>query len=302
MQIMSLWQNTVASEGYILNKTTPPVFIVNTSCIRIYEKPEEWFFKISVFFENILLIKNKHFLNPPASISRNCSRKQYFNFIKDLFMKTKKILLAILGIGIVAAGIVYAADHADTPAVTGKSTDITDVYAFQGQNTSNMVFAINTQGLLSPGATAAAAFDNNTMIELNIDNNADNIEDLVVQCVFKNGTMYVYGPVKPSATGSKSIVEGSATVTVGVTPYGASPVIATQNSFMAFAGPRDDPFFFDLDQFKKILGGTATSFNNPGNDAFKGTNVMSIVLEFPKSLLGATSGKVNVWAEAKRKI
>ena len=217
-------------------------------------------------------------------------------------MKTKKTFLAILGLGIVAAGIVFAADHADTPAVTGKTTDITDVYAFQAQNTSNMAFAINTQGLLSPGATGAAAFDNNSMIELNIDNNADNVEDLVVQCVFNNGKMYVYGPIKPSATGSKSVVQGTATLSVAVTPYGASPTIASANSFMAFAGPRDDPFFFDLDQFKKILAGTATGFNNPGNDSFKGTNVMSIVLEFPKSLLGATNGKVNIWAEAKRKI
>jgi hypothetical protein len=217
-------------------------------------------------------------------------------------MKTKKILFAVLGIGLAAAGIVFAADHADTPALTGKTTDITDVYAFQGQNTSNMVFVMNTQGLLTPGATGAASFDNNTMIELNIDNNGDNIEDLVVQCVFNNGTMYVYGPIKPSSTGLKSVVEGTATLSVGVTPYGQNAIIGSQNGFMAFAGPRDDPFFFDLDQFKKILAGTATSFNNPGNDSFKGTNVMSIVLEFPKTLLGATNGKVNVWAEAKRKI
>ncbi|MEO8173323.1 MAG: DUF4331 family protein [Sediminibacterium sp.] len=217
-------------------------------------------------------------------------------------MKTKKSLLAILVIGLVTAGIVIAADHADTPALTGKTTDITDVYAFQGQTTSNMVFVINTQGLLTPGATSAASFDNNTMIELNIDNNADNVEDLVVQCVFNNGTMYVYGPIKPTATGSKSMVEGNASVSVAVTPYGQNAMTATQNGFMAFAGPRDDPFFFDLDQYKKILAGTAPGFNNPGTDTFKGTNVMSIVVEFPKSLLGATNGKVNVWAEAKRKI
>jgi hypothetical protein len=217
-------------------------------------------------------------------------------------MKNKKILLAILGIGIVTAGIVIAADHADTPALTGKTTDITDVYAFQGQTSSNMVFVVNTQGLLTPGASATATFDNNTMIEVNIDNNADNVEDLVVQYVFNNGVMYVYGPVKPSTTGAKSMVEGSASVSVGVTPYGQTAVIGSQNGFMAFAGPRDDPFFFDLDQYKKIIAGTATSFNNPGTDTFKGTNVMSIVFEFPKSLLGATNGKVNIWAEAKRKI
>lgn len=217
-------------------------------------------------------------------------------------MRTKSIFTTLLCAGIATAGIVWAADHADTPALTGKTTDITDVYAFQAANTSNMVFVVNTQGLLSPSATAAAAFDNNSMIELNIDNNADNIEDLVVQCVFNNNTMYVYGPVKPAMTGSKSMVAGSRSVSVAVTPYGQSAIIANQNNFSAFAGPRDDPFFFDLDQYKKIIAGTATSFNNPGNDSFKGTNVMSIVLEFPKSLLGSTTGKVNVWAEAKRKI
>lgn len=217
-------------------------------------------------------------------------------------MKTKRIVLALLATGIITAGIVFAADHADSPTITGKTTDITDVYAFQGQTSTNMAFVINTQGLLSPAATGAASFDNNTMIELNIDNNGDNVEDLVVQCVFNNGTMYVYGPIKPSSTGSKSIVEGTATISVGVTPYGQTAIIASQNNFMAFAGPRDDPFFFDLDQYKKVIAGTATSFNNPGNDSFKGTNVMSIVLEFPKSLLGATNGKVSVWAEAKRKI
>ncbi len=217
-------------------------------------------------------------------------------------MKTKRIFLVALGAVLLTAGIVFAADHADSPTITGKTTDITDVYAFQGQTSSNMAFVINTQGLLSPAATGAASFDNNTMIELNIDNNGDNVEDLVVQCVFNNGTMYVYGPIKPSSTGSKSIVEGTASISVGVTPYGQSAIIASQNNFMAFAGPRDDPFFFDLDQYKKIIAGTATSFNNPGNDTFKGTNVMSIVLEFPKSLLGATNGKLSVWAEAKRKI
>jgi hypothetical protein len=217
-------------------------------------------------------------------------------------MKTKQILVGFTLLVITAAGILYAADHADTPAVTGKTTDITDVYAFQGQNTNNVVFVVNTQGLLTPSTTGAATFDNNTMIEVNIDNNADNVEDLVVQCVFNNNTMFVYGPIKPTSTGARSSVEGNVAVSVGVTPYGQSAIVASQNNFMAFAGPRDDPFFFDLDQYKKIIAGTASSFNNPGTDTFKGTNVMSIVVELPKSLLNATSGKVNIWAEAKRKI
>lgn len=217
-------------------------------------------------------------------------------------MKKRNFWLAVLCAGVLISGIVLAADHIDSPSVTGKTTDITDLYAFQGQNTNDMVLVANTQGLLTPATTGGASFDNNTMIEFNIDNNGDNVEDLVVQCVFNNGTMYVYGPVKPMATGTKSVVQGDPVISVGITPYGQNAVVASQNNFMAFAGPRDDPFFFDLDQYKKILAGSAPGFNNPGTDAFKGTNVLSVVLEFPKSLLGATNGKVNVWAEAKRKI
>ena len=59
--------------------------------------------------------------------------------------------------------------------------------------------------------------------------------------------------------------------------------------------PGTIPFFFDLNQFHKIIGGMATSFNNPGNDTFAGTNVLSIVVEVPKSLLHAEKGKINVW-------
>jgi len=217
-------------------------------------------------------------------------------------MKPKKFLSAVLGMGIITAGIVYAADHVDAPSVTGKSTDITDMYVFQGANTNNMVFVANTQGLLSPSATGAAAFDDNTMIQFNIDNNGDNVEDLVVQCVFSKGTMYVYGPVKPGMTGLKSKVEGSLSVSVPITAYGAgSPSIGTQNGIMAFAGPRDDPFFFDLNSYKHILDGTQSGFKNPGDDTFKGTNVLSIVVEVPKSMLGG-NGKINVWVQSKRKI
>jgi hypothetical protein len=218
-------------------------------------------------------------------------------------MKKKKMLFAVLATaGIMAAGLVYAADHIDAPAVTNQSTDITDVYVFRGQDVNNLVFVANTQGLLAPTATGAAKFDENTLIEFNIDNNNDNIEDLVIQGIYSNGMMKVYGPIKPSETGSRSKLEGSATAEVAVTAYGSAANIGTGGGLKVFAGPRDDPFFFDLNQFKKIIAGTATSFNNPGTDAFAGTNVLSFVVEVPKTMLNATNGKLNVWLETKKKM
>ena len=222
-------------------------------------------------------------------------------------MKSKKIMLAIIaGLTIIAGGVIYASDHIDAPNVKGKSTDITDLYAFQpADNANNLAFVLNTQGLLTPAATGAAKFDPNTMIQLSIDNNGDNVEDLVIQCIYDSATnqMVVYGPIKPSATGLKSKIEGAATATVGVTPYGASPVTATGSTGVeVFAGPRDDPFFFDLNQYHAILAGTASGFNNPGSDAFANTNVMSIVLEVPKTLLNPPStGSLNVWLTTRTK-
>ena len=215
-------------------------------------------------------------------------------------MKKTKL---VLGLSLVAiTGLVFmAADHADAPAVTGNASDITDVYAFQGQNTNNMVFVVNTQGLLTPGATANATFNENVMTEINIDNNGDNVEDLVIQAVKRNNNMYFFGPVAPGTTGVSSMVKTNAMAgSVAISQYGSAPITKTTNGMSFFAGPRDDPFFFDLGQFKSILMGTASGFNNPGTDTFAGTNVMSIVVEVPKSLLGSST-TINVWAETKVK-
>ena len=210
----------------------------------------------------------------------------------------------ILGLSLVAVSglILVAADHIDAPlTASGSAIDITDVYAFQGQNTNNLVFAVNTQGLLSPGATAAAKFDENVMIEINIDNNGDNIEDLVIQAIKRDDKMYFFGPVAPGTTGTTSTVKtAAASGSVAITSYGVTALTAEKNGMKFFAGPRDDPFFFDLGQFRAILAGTATGFKSPGVDTFAGTNVMSLIVEVPKAMLG-TSSTLNVWAETKKK-
>lgn len=210
----------------------------------------------------------------------------------------------ILGISLlVAAGfVVVAADHIDAPAVASGTSDITDFYAFQGEDSNNIAFVANVQGLLSPTASATAAFDENVLIEFNIDNTGDNIEDLVIQAIPRDGVMYVFGPVAPSQTGLMSTIQAdnSMQTSVDITPYGASANIGTNAGISVFAGPRDDPFFMDFAQFTEIVGGNASSFNDPGADTFAGTNVMSIVVEVPKSMIG-TSGTINTWVETKRK-
>ncbi len=215
-------------------------------------------------------------------------------------MKKSKLLLGLSFFGVLGL-VLVAADHIDAPAVQGGTSDITDFYSFQGSNTNNLVFVANVKGLLSPSATADAAFDENVMIEFNIDNNGDNIEDLVIQAVPKNGRMYFFGPVAPGITGTSSTVKTSnALGDVAITEYGDTEAIYSIGEVSLFAGPRDDPFFFDFGQYSEIIAGNAGSFNNPGTDTFAGSNVMSVVVEVPKSMLGG-SGVLNTWVETKRK-
>ncbi|MDO7173924.1 DUF4331 family protein [Mariniflexile sp. AS56] len=206
---------------------------------------------------------------------------------------------------VVFAGLfIIAADHIDAPAVAGGESDITDFYAFQGENTDNLVFVANVQGLLSPSATKKAQFNENIMIEFNIDTNGDGVEDLVIQAAPKNKRMYFLGPIVPSQTGliSKPNSNSSTEVnSVKITNYNQNPQVETSaNGITYFAGPRDDPFFFDFAQYSAILDGKANGFLETGVDTFAGTNVLSVVVEVPKALLG-NSDSINAWVETKRK-
>lgn len=216
-------------------------------------------------------------------------------------MKKNKIYLATIFAAIIGL-ITIAADHIDAPAAQGTTADITDFYAFQGEDTSNLVFVANLQGLLSPSATASASFDENVLVEFNIDTNDDNVEDFVIQALPRDGKMYFFGPFTPTSTGLNSTVNESAIIgEVMITPYSAIPITSTNSAGMKFfAGPRDDPFFMDFARYGEIIAGNASGFNSPGSDTFAGTNVLSVVVEVPKSMIG-TSGTINTWVEAKAK-
>lgn len=216
-------------------------------------------------------------------------------------MKKTKILIAtaILGIGTFVA---IAADHIDAPAVQGGTSDITDFYAFRGENTSNLVLVANVQGLLTPGNTAAASFDERVLLEFNIDTDGDNVEDLVIQATPRNGKMYFFGPTAPASTGLNSTILSTTTNAgvVDITNYGETAMVEEFAGMKFFAGPRDDPFFFDFNKYTEIIAGDATGFASPGDDTFAGSNVLSVVVEVPKSMIGGT-GTINTWVESKRK-
>lgn len=202
-------------------------------------------------------------------------------------MKKIKIFV-VLGI-ILAAPIFIAADHVDAPGVAGTSADIADFYAFEPtEGSDNTVFIVDVQSNVLPDLTYGA-FDEDVLIEINIDMDGDLIEDQVIQAIPRDGTMYFFGPFNPSSTGLNSQVRTESPL--GSVEISSTNAITTttNNGVSLFAGPRQDAFFFDFTRFNEVIAPSPTNnsgFNVPGTDTFDGSNTLSIALEVPNALLG----------------
>lgn len=206
----------------------------------------------------------------------------------------KKVkLFAVLGIALSAA-IFIAADHVDAPGVAGSSADIADFYAFEPTTGSNnTVFVVDVQSNVLPDLTYGA-FDEDVLVEINIDLDGDLVEDRVIQAIPRDGMMYFFGPFSPESTGLTS--EVSTDNALGMVEISSTTAITntTSNGVSLFAGPRQDAFYFDFVRFNEVIAPSPednSGFNVPGTDTFDGANTLSIVMEVPNALLGTPSAQ-----------
>jgi hypothetical protein len=235
------------------------------------------------------------------------------------FTRSRLIAAAVAALGLATAGLVarraVASDHQDSPDVElNPASDMTDFYAFPGATQGNIVLAMDSWAFLTPAETPTISFDPNLLYQFKIDNTGDAVEDLVFQVTFQgtgaNQTVQVRGPIAPPVAGA---MQNTVSTTKPIIS-GAVNKVLTANGVQFFAGPRSDPFFIDLEQFFRILpdrkpvtgplsqlpnAPSASGFRNPGVDFVAGHNVLSIVMELPASMLGA-SGKVGLWATISR--
>ncbi len=222
-----------------------------------------------------------------------------------------------------AAGLAIGSDHQDTPEVElNPRMDMTDVYAFPGAAAGRIVLVMNSRAFLTPGATAAdASFDPDLLYQFKIDNDGDAREDRVIQVTF-SGTgseqqVELRGPTAPPVQGA--MMNEVADVTPAVSGAIDTP-LGRGSEIQVFAGPRDDPFFIDLEAAFCILpdrrpvGGALAEpcaltpnpsapfyFRNPGVNYVQGFNVLSIVVELPSALLeNGTPGKLGIWGTISR--
>lgn len=206
-------------------------------------------------------------------------------------MKRLKLHVALMVLGIIGV-ILIAADHIDAPSSMNTTADIADYFAFEPSvGSNNTVFAVDLQTNVLPDL-AYGTFDENVLTEINIDTDGDLVEDLVIQAIPRDGRMYFFGPVAPSQTGLSSEVLVNSPL--GDVEISSTTAITqtTAEGVKLFAGPRQDAFFFDFFQFNAVIGGMAPGgfkVAAEATDTFDGANTMSIVVEIPNAMLGATT-------------
>ncbi len=215
--------------------------------------------------------------------------------------RIRRLAAAGLALGLAAGTtlLLRAADHRDSAILTANpGQDIADVYSFRSPaDPSKLVLAMTVAGLQAPSDAGTTRFPEGVVYTFKIDTDADAVEDYVIQAysVGRGASQVVkfLGPARPALSGATTRLLPGAPLAVTAS-YDGQARVASRNGSSAFAGLRDDPFFFDLVAFQAVVGGTAGSFRNPGIDTFAGTNVLALVIEFPVALLGGAT-QLGVW-------
>ncbi len=210
-----------------------------------------------------------------------------------------KTLSCALFAAVALVNTARAADHREAPLIREDATaDIADVYAFPNPNDPDwLVLAMTVNPLSVPSENNSYAFSPNVRYTFLIDNNGDAQPDKSVRVTFSDPAM---GPQDFSVK-----VSGFESFSGEVTPATVEPdpvepiIVDGPDGMRAFAGQRDDPFFFDVVGFNRFLAGTG-GFD--GTDGFAGDNVSAIVVELPVHQLAGDSGNLQIWGVTERRL
>jgi hypothetical protein len=251
------------------------------------------------------------------------------------------LLLALLFVGVWMLPTT-ASSHREAPLITGDpQADNTDVYAFVSPDRPDTVTIIaNYIPLEEPaGGPNFAAFGDNVLYGIHIDNTGDGQEDVTYEFQFKtkvmNGDTFLYntGPITSlddpdwnvRQTYSVRRVVGRKAETLGenipTPPVNIGPrstpeydalanaaVTSLPDGIKVFAGQRDDPFFVDLGSVFDLAG--LRPFNplhilplpaENGVDGVGGFNTHAIAIQVPVAQLVSGDSTIGVYASARRR-
>ena len=242
-----------------------------------------------------------------------------------LSKKIRRIILAIevALIVVLTPGIIAASDHDDGEVdIKGRTVNLTDLYVYRekDQNSSaadgDLVFTMNT----NPRSVARYQyyFSTTALYQFHITQVGDvnssptGRADIILRFAFSPPNskgmqaMAITVVRGGSETTTKTTVNSSL---IATTPLNSNAVLNTVpvggSNLTVFAGLREDPFFFDVEQFFRVRAGALgtgpkVNFKEPSKaiDFAKGYNVNSITVRVPKAFLQAGTGAntFDVWS------
>lgn len=224
----------------------------------------------------------------------------------------KKIIgtsVLALGLAVTTVSIipifVQASDHDDGEVDTkGRNLNLTDLYVFREKdqnpsaNEEDLIFVMNT----NPRSLARQQyyFSSNARYEFNISRVANNDktptgkEDITLRFKFSkpNSNGQQQFKLIAIANGKRIGIDRGTTTPLSAGNLNVNELNIGNSRVSVFAGLREDPFFFDVEQFFRVRAGAlgigpTVGFRPPEQalDFAKGYNVNTIVVRVPRSLL-----------------
>lgn len=242
-----------------------------------------------------------------------------------LSKKFRRTILAIelALIAVLTPGIIAASDHDDGEVdIKGRTVNLTDLYVFRekdqnsGAADGDLVMIVNS----NPRSIARYQYYFSTTAVYqfhitqvgNVNSTPTGKQDIILRFAFS----------PPNSRGMQAVAittirGGSSTTTnttvnnslIATTPLNSNNVLnkvpVDGSNLTVFAGLREDPFFFDVEQFFRVragaLGTGAKVGFKPASQALdfaKGYNVNTIAVRVPKAFLQAGTGAntFDVWS------
>jgi hypothetical protein len=220
------------------------------------------------------------------------------------------LAFVVLSAMIVTPRLLVASNHDDGEMdLKGRAVHTTDFFVFREQDqnaaasANDLVFIMN----VNPRSLPRQGYDFSTNAQYDIhvtraagpDAMPTGKTDAMLRFEFGAPAKDGAQPIKVTAVrdGMSSV---SAMGVARTTPLAAAaspivtPVAMDGGTIYVFAGLREDPFFFDVEQFFRVRAGALgtgpkVGFREPGYDFTAGYNVLSIAVRVPRAWLAGTT-------------
>jgi len=194
-------------------------------------------------------------------------------------------LIALVGVGVGVGDVADAGDHQEAPELAADpAADIGDLFAWHEDG--RLIMAMTYAGYAS--SLVDARYDDKVAYTFHVDTTDDAEAEHKIEVRFGQNARDEWGFRVTGIPDESQPVSGA-----------VESILESETGARAWAGLRDDPFYFDLEGLKVTLATGALSFDSERDfAAYQNTN--AIVVELPLDGLEYSPSVIRVWATTAR--